>query len=91
MPGAYTVWIPASRSTVNASDVYFDETLFPWRPAERSESSRPQRDAPPLATPSVDDGQQPPGLPDVAVPATVDQSAGRRFLFLFSGPIDRPG
>eukprot|EP00965_Chrysotila_dentata_P120938 3999557-Pleurochrysis_carterae.AAC.1 len=52
MPGAYTVWIPASRSTVSTSDVYFDETLFPWRPTGHSESSRPRRDAPPLATPS---------------------------------------
>eukprot|EP00965_Chrysotila_dentata_P211246 6186361-Pleurochrysis_carterae.AAC.1 len=28
MPGAYTVWVPATRSIVTTSDVYFDETLF---------------------------------------------------------------
>eukprot|EP00965_Chrysotila_dentata_P073407 2425096-Pleurochrysis_carterae.AAC.1 len=52
MPGAYSIWVPDSRSIVSTSDVYFDETLFPWRPQERSESSPAQREAPPVASPS---------------------------------------
>ena len=31
--GSYRIWVPEEGRMVNASDVYFDETLFPWRPA----------------------------------------------------------
>ena len=34
IPGAYYVWIPGVDKVVHASEVYFDETYFPWRPAE---------------------------------------------------------
>eukprot|EP00965_Chrysotila_dentata_P131669 4353537-Pleurochrysis_carterae.AAC.1 len=77
MPGAYNVWIPASRSVVTTSDVYFDETLFPWRPVGRSEDSPTQRDAPPVANPGADDGEQPPGLPSVAMPLPTHNSSRR--------------
>eukprot|EP00965_Chrysotila_dentata_P069396 2293153-Pleurochrysis_carterae.AAC.5 len=28
MPGAYNIWVPASKTVVATSDVYFDESLF---------------------------------------------------------------
>jgi hypothetical protein len=31
IPGAYFVWVPSASKVVHASEVYFDETLFPWR------------------------------------------------------------
>ena len=34
IPGAYYVWLPGVDKVVHASEVYFDETYFPWRPAE---------------------------------------------------------
>eukprot|EP00965_Chrysotila_dentata_P048919 1623235-Pleurochrysis_carterae.AAC.1 len=31
-PGAYNVWVPSTGKVVTTSDVYFNETSFPWRP-----------------------------------------------------------
>ena len=31
-PGAYNVWVPDVGRLVTTSEVYFDETLMPWRP-----------------------------------------------------------
>eukprot|EP00965_Chrysotila_dentata_P176418 5825448-Pleurochrysis_carterae.AAC.1 len=31
-PGAYNVWVPTTHKIVTTSDVYFDESCFPWRP-----------------------------------------------------------
>eukprot|EP00965_Chrysotila_dentata_P030633 1019912-Pleurochrysis_carterae.AAC.1 len=90
MPGAYSIWIPTSRSVVTTSDVYFDETLFPWRPSVHSDASPSRRDAPPVANPGTDDGSQPPGLPSAVAPAPV-RAAPKRILILFSGPLQRTG
>eukprot|EP00965_Chrysotila_dentata_P058662 1946669-Pleurochrysis_carterae.AAC.1 len=81
MPGAYSIWVPATRSVVHTSDAYFDETFFPWRPSERSDASPSQRDAPPVASPGIDDGTQPPGLPSVTAPSPC---RSKRVLILFS-------
>eukprot|EP00965_Chrysotila_dentata_P046337 1540116-Pleurochrysis_carterae.AAC.1 len=53
---------------MTTSDVYFDETFFPWRPPAHSAASPSQRDAPPVANPGADDGSQPPGLPSAVTP-----------------------
>eukprot|EP00965_Chrysotila_dentata_P037123 1235121-Pleurochrysis_carterae.AAC.1 len=31
-PGAYHIWVPSSHHIVIDSDVYFNETSFPWLP-----------------------------------------------------------
>jgi transposase InsO family protein len=103
MPAAYHIWVPSTNSFVTTSDVYFDETLFPWRPAGTS-----ARDDHPPAAPSNDDGTQPPGLPaakdpslrgeEPDLPREFQASTGgvlpalnsRKYLILFSGPLNRP-
>eukprot|EP00965_Chrysotila_dentata_P219273 6191032-Pleurochrysis_carterae.AAC.2 len=61
-PGAYNVWVPSSGRIVVSSDVYFDETLYPWRDASRESRTLAQR--------ADGDSQQPPGLPPVSDVAT---------------------
>ena len=53
--GAYRVWVPEAGRVVTTSDVYFDETLFPWLP----EGERRVADAMPLAAPADDDAASP--------------------------------
>eukprot|EP00965_Chrysotila_dentata_P126184 4170771-Pleurochrysis_carterae.AAC.1 len=67
-PGAYNIWVPTSYCIVVASDVYFDERLFPWLSLSNSAAS--------LAGHADADAEQPPGLPppshaasDPALPA----------------------
>eukprot|EP00965_Chrysotila_dentata_P168881 5576620-Pleurochrysis_carterae.AAC.1 len=93
-PGAFNVFVPGLRIVVT-SDVYFDETSFPWStklPSNISAAGVP----PQAAFPS-----QPPGLPDGELPSsphdvrTADHVIGaasrsRRVLLLFSGPFQRP-
>eukprot|EP00965_Chrysotila_dentata_P008190 267796-Pleurochrysis_carterae.AAC.1 len=56
-PGAYHIWVPSSNRIVITSDAYFDERLFPWRPAHSTTPARAEHaDA---------DVEQPPGLPSV--------------------------
>eukprot|EP00965_Chrysotila_dentata_P089378 2951327-Pleurochrysis_carterae.AAC.1 len=86
----YRVW---------TSDVYFDESLYPWRPSEE------QREDLPVAHHSPDpDVEQPPGLPPAGPPTQRDPvdakrigcdtpnlaNASRTVLLLFSGPFNRP-
>eukprot|EP00965_Chrysotila_dentata_P112394 3715674-Pleurochrysis_carterae.AAC.1 len=33
-PGAYHIWVPSVPRVVTTSDVYFDESAYPWRPLE---------------------------------------------------------
>eukprot|EP00965_Chrysotila_dentata_P119290 3943616-Pleurochrysis_carterae.AAC.1 len=102
-PGAYHIWVPSSNRIVITSDAYFDERLFPWRPAHSTTPARAEH---------VDaDAAQPPGLPSVETeapsPFTADPALStpahlrpsttvkpalfaRRVLLLFSGPFDRP-
>ena len=106
IPGGYSVWLPNEGKVVTTSDVWFDETLMPWRP--RGD----QRVGMPPPTAAEDDGQ-PPGLPRAApadvppppVPAAESltsafigatrgasgpAASSRRALILFSGPQARP-
>eukprot|EP00965_Chrysotila_dentata_P008661 281572-Pleurochrysis_carterae.AAC.1 len=38
-PGAYHIWVPSIPRTVTTSDVYFDESTYPWRPLGRQVDS----------------------------------------------------
>ena len=33
IPGAYVIWLPSEGKFVQTSEVYFDESLYPWRPS----------------------------------------------------------
>eukprot|EP00965_Chrysotila_dentata_P057647 1911471-Pleurochrysis_carterae.AAC.1 len=93
-PGAYNIFVPGLRVVVT-SEVYFDETCFPWSNSPATSVSA--AGVPPQpAVPS-----QPPGLPDatdIASPhdvRTADHVLGaaarsKRALILFSGPLQRP-
>ena len=65
IPGAYYVWIPEAGKVVHASEVYFDETLFPWRPANDQRVGLPlpvpaePDDAPTALRGNVDDTELP--------------------------------
>eukprot|EP00965_Chrysotila_dentata_P135903 4492862-Pleurochrysis_carterae.AAC.1 len=97
-PGAYDVWVPSASKVVTTSDVYFNESLFPWRPASATASG--------LAQPTDGDAAQPPGLftieqshvppaasglagPEHLLPKPTASGCARRALLLFSGPIHR--
>ena len=56
IPGGYNIWLPNEGKVVTTSDVYFDETLMPWR------ARGDQRVGVPPPAIAADDGQ-PPGLP----------------------------
>ena len=32
IPNAYNIWLPEQHKVIQTSEVYFDESLFPWRP-----------------------------------------------------------
>eukprot|EP00965_Chrysotila_dentata_P189144 6173167-Pleurochrysis_carterae.AAC.4 len=96
-PSSHNVWVPSSGRIVVSSDVYFDETLYPWRNASRESRALAQR--------ADGDSQQPPGLPplsdiaaDAALPAprtlrndgAEEHAKSRRVLLLFFGPFSRP-
>ena len=58
-PGSYDIWVPSINRTVNTSDAYFSECLFPWRPpGSRLVGEIPA--SPPSAPPPQ---TQPPGVP----------------------------
>ena len=40
-PGAYDLWIPGEGKVMTSSEVYFDETLYPWRKAGDQRVSDP--------------------------------------------------
>eukprot|EP00965_Chrysotila_dentata_P146247 4829599-Pleurochrysis_carterae.AAC.1 len=94
-PGAFHLWLPHTSSTALASDVYFDETLFPWRPTEQQRDGQPT----PIAVGAARD--QPPGLPDASPPEDAAQptfmaeayegkpARPRKALLHFSGPYRR--
>ena len=33
IPSAYNIWLPTQQKLIQTSEVYFDESLYPWRPA----------------------------------------------------------
>eukprot|EP00965_Chrysotila_dentata_P130577 4317011-Pleurochrysis_carterae.AAC.1 len=56
-PGAYNVWVPSIPRVVLTSEVYFDESTYPWKPETAAANST-------VATAVSDPGaDQPPGLP----------------------------
>jgi hypothetical protein len=66
-PGAYYVWCPDQGRVVCTSDVYFEENLFPWRPAgDQLIGSSPAQPPPPDA----DAGSVLPAVEPTALPAT---------------------
>ena len=51
--GAYNIWLPDQHKEVKViqtSEVYFDESLYPWRPAGEQRVGTPT----PVAAPSAD-------------------------------------
>ena len=50
IPGAYNIWLPVQHKMIQTSEVYFDESLFPWRPAGEQRVGAPT----PTAAPSAD-------------------------------------
>ena len=50
IPGAYNVWLPEQHKVIQTSEVYFDESLYPWRPAGDQRIGTPS----PTAAPPVD-------------------------------------
>ena len=103
IPNAHYVWITRLHRVAVTSDVWFDETLMPWRPKGEQRVGPP----PPHHAEHVD---QPPGLPPaptatkppIAAPATMGEAyaqatsptasarSSRTVLLLFSGPKRRP-
>ena len=56
-PGAFEIWSPSEGRMISSSETYFDESLFPWRPAGD------QRPTDPVPQPGDADESQPPSLP----------------------------
>ena len=50
IPGAYNIWLPVQHKVIQTSEVYFDESLFPWRPDGKQRVGSP----PPVAAPTAD-------------------------------------
>eukprot|EP00965_Chrysotila_dentata_P015089 499121-Pleurochrysis_carterae.AAC.1 len=99
-PDAYNVYVPSVPRVVLTSEVYFDESTFPWKPTTPAQAT-------PVTTVSVDAGSdQPPGLPQVSptdeaasrlhqIPHAVPDvrkpaHTSRTVLLLSSGPFKRP-
>eukprot|EP00965_Chrysotila_dentata_P151369 5003303-Pleurochrysis_carterae.AAC.2 len=73
-PGAYNIWVPSVPRVVLTSEVYFDESTYPWKPAATAANST-------VATAIADTGaDQPPGIPPgqpAPRPAPVDRLANQ--------------
>ena len=46
----YNIWLPVQHKVIQTSEVYFDESLFPWRPDGKQRVGSP----PPVAAPTAD-------------------------------------
>eukprot|EP00965_Chrysotila_dentata_P196759 6177779-Pleurochrysis_carterae.AAC.2 len=93
-PGAYQVFVPGLRVVVT-SDVYFDESCFPWSSNPLSPISAagvPPQHAGTNQQHGLTDAPDPPSPHDVRTADHVLGAAAqsRRTLLLFSGPIRRP-
>lgn len=51
IPGAYNIWLPSRGKLIQTSEVYFDESLYPWRPAGDQRIGAPT----PTAAPPTDE------------------------------------
>ena len=49
--GAYNIWLPSLQKLIQTSEVYFDESLYPWRPTGDQRIGLPT----PTAAPPTDD------------------------------------
>ena len=102
-PGAFRVWL-STGSVLSVSDVYFDETLMPWRPAGEQRlsgavpSACPDLDQNLRASPDVEPAEPPSEEPE-SMPGAYHHATGspsstssrsRSVLVLFSGPYNRP-
>ena len=67
IPGAYNIWLPVQLKMIQTSEVYFDESLFPWRPNGEQRVGSPS----PAAAPPAD----PDNISAGGVRADVEQSA----------------
>eukprot|EP00965_Chrysotila_dentata_P112146 3707527-Pleurochrysis_carterae.AAC.1 len=93
-PGAYRIFVPGYRVIVT-SDVYFDETCFPWSSLPSvavSAAGVPPQPAAPTQTPGLPDASDTSSPHDVRTADHVVGSAARsnKALLLFSGPLHRP-
>ena len=73
--GAYNIWLPSLQKLIQTSEVYFDESLYPWRPSGDQRIGLPT----PTAAPPTDEHDitagggslpQPPQAPSAKSPAT---------------------
>ena len=85
---SYNVWIPAAGRVGNSSDVYFADSVFPWRPpgdrivgdVTPSPPPAPTDDQPPGVPQSgaLDDSPIPPPQRGDSIPAAFADATGRR-------------
>eukprot|EP00965_Chrysotila_dentata_P143874 4753141-Pleurochrysis_carterae.AAC.1 len=68
-PGAYHIWVPSIPRVVTTSDVYFDESTYPWRPLGQ------QVDSLAVALPPDPDEGLANGLPPAPPPEHDDPSS----------------
>ena len=105
IPNAYNIWLPEQSKVIQTSEVYFDESLFPWRPKGDQRIGTPAPTSAPAADPSdISAGgahdpaaaAPPPAssLPEAFASATRDANTcaykSKRLLLLFSGAYNRP-
>ena len=104
IPSAYNIWLPDEGKIIQTSEVYFDESLFPWRPKGDQRIGEPSPAAAPHEVPtsaSLGDANISPKGSDVTAPATsttagssrdakLTSNSSNRLLLLFSGSYQRP-
>jgi len=70
IPNAYNIWLPEQSKVIQTSEVYFDESLFPWRPKGDQRIGAPTPTSAPPADPSdISAGGGAPPARDAAAPA----------------------
>ena len=70
IPNAYNIWLPEQSKVIQTSEVYFDESLFPWRPKGDQRVGAPTPTSAPPADPSdISAGGVAPSARDAAAPA----------------------
>ena len=72
IPGAYNIWLPSQHKLIQTSEVYFDESLYPWRPSGDQRIGMP---TPTAAPPSDEDDISAGGASSNAAPVTNNTEA----------------
>jgi hypothetical protein len=72
IPGAYNIWLPSQHKLIQTSEVYFDESLYPWRPSGDQRIGMP---TPTAAPPSDEDDISAGGASSDAAPVTNNTAA----------------